>query len=301
MAGEFISYLQNMGFRPGVGYSPDAEGNPQFAVNRQVEAPKTSTNVSGMPSAMPSATTLPAGPGNPSAASVGAPKGEQPNWAGPDGPHLENTPEKTIQVVQQVSGVPVQDKTIAGQAVSQLADSAVHEQTPLSIAEQYLGKTETKDTAVLASFIKKNAGIDINPANTAWCAAWMNAVLGASGDRGSEGNRLAAKSFATYGEDVLSNPEKGDIAVFTRTGGGHVGFFIGYEEKDGKKYVRVLGGNQGNSVSEKLYPADRLVAIRRIPKFTEVAKSGPGVGKSPSQTSMDEKLADLGGLIHGRS
>ena len=49
---------------------------------------------------------------------------------------------------------------------------------------------------------------------------------------------------------------------------GNVGFFMGEVRKNGQTFVRVLGGNQNDSVNETLYPKDRLLAYRRPPKLT---------------------------------
>ena len=137
--------------------------------------------------------------------------------------------------------------------------------TPMDLAKTFLGKSEKTHSKVLSSFIKKAAGIDIDPQKTAWCAAFMNAVLQSGGLAGSEGNQLAARSFLEYGTDVTDNPSDGDIAVFWRDSPdswkGHVGFFMGYTED--KKHIKVLGGNQNNEVSIKTYPANQLLSIRR--------------------------------------
>jgi len=46
---------------------------------------------------------------------------------------------------------------------------------------------------------------------------------------------------------------------------GHVGFFAGLDPAiDTFENVLVLGGNQGNTVSVRPYPKDRLLGIRRL-------------------------------------
>jgi hypothetical protein len=44
----------------------------------------------------------------------------------------------------------------------------------------------------------------------------------------------------------------------TRTGGGHVGFYV----RETAKYVYVLGGNQSNKVSIAGYDKARIIAYR---------------------------------------
>jgi hypothetical protein len=50
----------------------------------------------------------------------------------------------------------------------------------------------------------------------------------------------------------------GEVLVFKREGGGHVGFYVG---EDATRF-RVLGGNQSNSVSETWVSKNRLYARR---------------------------------------
>ena len=51
----------------------------------------------------------------------------------------------------------------------------------------------------------------------------------------------------------------GCIVVFTRDGGGHVGFVVG-QDKVGS--LMVLGGNQGDAVNVKAFPRSRATAYR---------------------------------------
>lgn len=132
--------------------------------------------------------------------------------------------------------------------------------TPLEIAGTMLGKREVPDRAALQDYLT-TGGANLDPATTAWCAAFVNATLKQSGMTGTGSN--LARSFLNYGEGV-DTPTKGDIAVFSRGDPngpyGHVGFFEGYGP-DGK--IRVLGGNQGDSVSVAEYGPERLLGFRR--------------------------------------
>lgn len=68
-----------------------------------------------------------------------------------------------------------------------------------------------------------------------------------------------AKEWATYGS--LLRPDRlapGAILVFGRTGGGHVGFYVGEDAG----YYYVLGGNQANGVNVMKLGKSRLVASR---------------------------------------
>lgn len=125
-------------------------------------------------------------------------------------------------------------------------------ETPLKVAEAFLGKKEAnpEHAKAISAFIKNNAGIDINPAKTAWCAAFLNAVLGASGTKGT--GKLNAKSFLTWGVSVSDSPKKGDVVVMNssepnaQAWQGHTGIYMG-TNPDGT--IKVLAGNQGDKVS----------------------------------------------------
>lgn len=72
---------------------------------------------------------------------------------------------------------------------------------------------------------------------------------------------LWARDWANYG---AKSPEAslGDILVFVRNGGGHVGIYIG---EDSTTY-HVLGGNQSDNVTITRIQKSRCIAVRR-PKY----------------------------------
>lgn len=57
-------------------------------------------------------------------------------------------------------------------------------------------------------------------------------------------------------------PMLGDVLVFKRDGGGHVGLYVG---EDAACY-HVLGGNQGNAVSIRRIAKNRLIEARHLYK-----------------------------------
>lgn len=130
------------------------------------------------------------------------------------------------------------------------------------IAAQQIGLNENEQRAALSEYMR-NGGQNLDPAVTAWCAAFVNASLSQAGIEGT--GKLNARSYLDWGQEV-SNPQRGDIAVFSRGDPngwqGHVGFFDGYNQ-DGS--IRVLGGNQGDSVSIANYDANSLLGFRRAP------------------------------------
>ena len=127
-------------------------------------------------------------------------------------------------------------------------------------AAQGLGLNESQQKAALQDYLT-TGGQNLDPSVTAWCAAFVNAAIQKSGGQGTGSNM--ARSFLNWGQSV-DQPKIGDIAVFSRGDRngpyGHVGFFDGYNQ-DGT--IRVLGGNQGDSVSVSSYSPDNLLGFRR--------------------------------------
>lgn len=97
---------------------------------------------------------------------------------------------------------------------------------------------------------------------TPWCAAFVGAMLERAGVTSSRFE--SAKSYEKWGQQVAS-PCVGSIAVFSRTGGGHVGFVVG-EDESGQ--LLVLGGNQSDKVCIRAFPMSRVTALRYPIGFT---------------------------------
>jgi len=93
-----------------------------------------------------------------------------------------------------------------------------------------------------------------------WCAVFANRILLACGLplSGAGFDLLRARSFLTYGQPMPLGPAPGAIGVFSRDGGGHVGFYLG-EDEDG---YCLYGGNQGDRVGVGWLPKHRLSAWR---------------------------------------
>lgn len=142
-------------------------------------------------------------------------------------------------------------------------------QDVVATARRYEGMNERRNRGDLQQFFRDN-GINVDPEMTAWCAAFVNAVLKANGVKGT--GKLNARSFLDFGQDSTSNPQEGDIVVLRRGRGGaqgHVGFFQGFDQKGN---VRVLGGNQRDGVNTQSFKRDDVLGFRRIPNAAQVAK-----------------------------
>jgi uncharacterized protein (TIGR02594 family) len=98
---------------------------------------------------------------------------------------------------------------------------------------------------------------------TAWCMAFVNAMLARAGWKGTgklnARSALAEPSFIVVDEDDV---QVGDIVVLERGNSawqGHVTFYV-----DGTaKSLRGLGGNQSNAVSVATFQRSRVIGYRR--------------------------------------
>lgn len=135
----------------------------------------------------------------------------------------------------------------------------------LAGAARYIGLNENRasDNASLQTFFRK-AGITIDPKMTAWCAAFVNAVLAADGLPGT--SSLAARSFLDYGKETDA-PRKGDIVILKRDAAGpasgHVGFFDGF---DAKGNPILVSGNAGGAkaVTRQSFRKQDVLGYRRV-------------------------------------
>lgn len=89
-----------------------------------------------------------------------------------------------------------------------------------------------------------------------WCAAFVGFCLENVDIVSSRFE--SAKSYLDWGR-AQTTPCVGSIVVFTRDGGGHVGFVVG---KNAAGALLVLGGNQGNEVNVRAFPLDRVSGYR---------------------------------------
>ena len=92
---------------------------------------------------------------------------------------------------------------------------------------------------------------------TPWCGTFVAAAFDACGVPVAR-NWFRAKAWLDWGVP-LAAPIPGAVVVFSRDGGGHVGFAVG---KDTAGRLLVLGGNQGNAVSIAAFDVARAIGYR---------------------------------------
>lgn len=90
-----------------------------------------------------------------------------------------------------------------------------------------------------------------------WCGLFAAVVVKRAGFDPVK-TPLWARSWGSFGEQS-NDPMLGDILVFTREGGGHVGFYVGEDDT----CYHVLGGNQGDMVKVSRIQKNRLLIARR--------------------------------------
>jgi uncharacterized protein (TIGR02594 family) len=93
-----------------------------------------------------------------------------------------------------------------------------------------------------------------------WCGLFVGVVAKRCGYPFPASKLLAAREWINWGVPVTSGREMlWDVLVFSRDGGGHVGFYVGENEKA----FLVFGGNQSNAVGFAWIAKSRLLGARR--------------------------------------
>ena len=127
------------------------------------------------------------------------------------------------------------------------------------------GLKETPGTANTQVIMKwaKDLGIDWYTADSIpWCGLTVGAWAKHAGYPYNKNLLLQAVSWEKWGNAIAKTDAKlGDVLTFVRTGGGHVGLYIG-EDKDS---FCILGGNQGDAVSFTWIAKTRLHSVSRSP------------------------------------
>jgi uncharacterized protein (TIGR02594 family) len=135
----------------------------------------------------------------------------------------------------------------------------------LAAARSRLGTREAAGAANSATILgwarrlgARVLGMIYNADSVPWCGVFVASCL-AEDDIEPAPIAVRALSWATWGQAL--RPERlapGALLVFTREGGGHVGFYVG---EDAAAY-HVLGGNQGDAVTIARIAKSRCVARR---------------------------------------
>lgn len=119
---------------------------------------------------------------------------------------------------------------------------------------------------------------------TPWCGTFVAHCCREVG-RDIPKHWYRALAWSDYGYR-LDKPAFGCLAVFSRVGGGHVGFVVG---RDRQGNIMVLGGNQGNKVSIARFDPARVTAY--------VWPSADGRSQSPRPERFNLPYLVAGGAL----
>ena len=144
----------------------------------------------------------------------------------------------------------------------------------LDVARKEVGQKENADkgkhNARIVEYHATTKGKFKND-ETAWCSSFMNWVMKQAGYAGTDS--ALAVSWKNYGSKS-DGPVVGSIAVIDRGNGhGHVGIVVG---RSGNNIV-LLGGNQGDAVQYRSYPAKAISEYRLPPGYQPPAGPLPEI------------------------
>lgn len=131
----------------------------------------------------------------------------------------------------------------------------------IASARRHIGVREIKGpehNPVIVGFWKLARLAGIKNDEVPWCAGFVGAMLESSGIRSARSD--SSRAYLKWGERIDA-PEYGCVVVFTRKGGGHVGFCVGIDQRG---RLLILGGNQGDSVSIAPFERARVAGFRRV-------------------------------------
>ena len=144
--------------------------------------------------------------------------------------------------------------------------------TAFDLAQRFVGVRELpgdKDNPFVMAMLTLDQGWPQHD-EVPWCSAFVNFIAWML--RLPRSKSLGARSWLQVGTPVISSiaTPRSDVIVVTRGANpagpevinapGHVGFFAGWDNHG----VAILGGNQGNSVGVAVFPAERILGVRRL-------------------------------------
>lgn len=145
-------------------------------------------------------------------------------------------------------------------------DTVVEPPRMIVEARKEYGVLETPGAADNPVILGWAAEVGLNKTYSAdaipWCGLFAAVVADRAGWTPPDAP-LWARNWAKFGRPVTpKDAALGDVLVFVRGGGGHVGFYVGEDDAS----YHVLGGNQGDAVSIARILRSRCIAVRR-PKW----------------------------------
>jgi uncharacterized protein (TIGR02594 family) len=121
----------------------------------------------------------------------------------------------------------------------------------LSEARSGAWKENGANTRIVSCY--KAVGFNLSRDTTPWCAAFAGNILKRSGTKSLA--TLSSLAYRGFGTSVpIGDKSKwrlNDIVIFSRNGGGHIGFFRGYNPANGS--MLIAGGNQSDNLTETAF------------------------------------------------
>ena len=155
----------------------------------------------------------------------------------------------------------------------------------IASARQYIGVREVpgpKNNAVISEWLHKLKAWWSDD-ETPWCGTFAATCVTEAGLTPPK-DWYRATAWLTLPVS-LSRPAYGCIVVFTRQGGGHVGFVVG---KDKAGNLMVLGGNQGDAVNIKPFAVSRAAGYRWPSAYPSAGRFNLPVLDSDGKLSENE-------------
>ena len=155
----------------------------------------------------------------------------------------------------------------------------------MDVAERYLGVTEIPGPRHAQAIINWLERLRAwwRDDETPWCGVFVANCLAEIGIPVPK-YWMRAREWLGYGQRLI-RPVPGCIVVFSRNGGGHVGFVAG-ETPDGR--LVVLGGNQGNKVCYAPFERSRILGYVLPDDFPAAASASLPVMKLAGESSSNE-------------
>lgn len=129
----------------------------------------------------------------------------------------------------------------------------------LSDAKAGAWKENGANNRIIACY--KSQGFNLSSDSTPWCAAFAGAIMKRAGIESLK--TLSSLAYRGFGTPVDLNDKSkwrlNDIVVFSRQGGGHIGFFRGYNPSNGS--VLIAGGNQSDNLTEVGFKAGGMPIV----------------------------------------
>jgi len=135
--------------------------------------------------------------------------------------------------------------------------------------KEAVGDANNPEILKWAQEVGGDVGKSYKADSTHWCGLTMALVARRAG-KTPPAKPLWALNWRKFGEPS-GQPDLGDIVVFVRDGGGHVGLYVG---EDASHY-HVLGGNQSDAVRISRYSIEQFREARKPPYMTAPAAAIP--------------------------